>query len=356
MRICVVGGMIDAKLLSKLLPLQKCKFIQTIHLIRRLPYQGEKIISHSVPALVRRFLPLAELWRLLQLFRVCLFHRPKVLVAFGTMPHGVYISILGKIFRIKTIQHIMGKNDLRLTFENQRGRKIAMRAVLAADLVAVRGHPMIETLVNKGVNADNIFVPQNIHDFDFFSCAINSKPEYELIYVGLLSAYKRIDLLLESFAASKPSHQKLLLVGDGPEKQKLIAQTQLLNLEHLVSFAGKMDFKKLPEQYCKARSFIMTSQGEGLPMAMIEAMSCGLPVIIANDADITEIAQHEFNALITNAWTRECFSEAIKRLRNDETLFQSLRSNALSLRKDKRVEYSVEYQSQLWADKINSLF
>ncbi|VAW72306.1 hypothetical protein MNBD_GAMMA12-1708 [hydrothermal vent metagenome] len=356
MKICIVGGMIDAKLHSKIFPLQKSELITSIHLIRRQAYSGNKIICHSVPQWAQKLLPLAECWRLTQLFGVCLFHRPKVLIAFGTMPHGIYVWLISKLFRIKTIQHIMGKNDLRLTFSKQRGQKIAMRAVRSANLVAVRGQPMIQTLLVNGVNADNIFIPQNLHDFDFFSCTIPTIPEYELIYVGLLAAYKRIDLMLESFASSKPNNNKLLIIGDGPEKNNLERQAIELNIEHQVIFAGKISFQNLPKYYCKARSFIMTSQGEGLPMAMIEAMSCGLPVIISDDADITEIAKNEVNALITNSHHKDCFAQAIVRLRNDESLYQLLRHNALSLRDTKLVEYSVEFQSRLWTEKIESLY
>ncbi len=355
MKICVVAGMIDAKLHSKIFPLQNSDLITSIHLIRRQTYNGNKIICHSVPTWARKFLPLAEFWRLIQLFSVCLLHRPKLLIAFGTMPHGIYIWIISKLFRIKTIQHIMGKNDLRLTFDNQRGQKLAMRAIRSANLVAVRGQPMIRTLLANGVNKDNIFIPQNLHDFDFFSCAVSVTPEYELIYVGLLAAYKRIDLMLDSFASSKPYNNKLLIVGEGPERNQLEQQVTRLHLTQQVIFTGKVPFHQLPEHYCKARSFIMTSQGEGLPMAMIEAMSCGLPVIISDDADITEIAKNEVNALITNRHNSDCFAQAIVRLRNDEPLYQKLRHNALHLRETKLIEYSVEFQSRLWSEKIKSL-
>ena len=358
MRICVVGGMIDAKLHSKIAPLQHSTLIHEIHLVRRLPYQGDKIIAHSVPRWIRTFLPAAELWRLLQLTWICLRHRPRLLIAFGTMPHGLYIWLVGKLFRIKTIQHIMGKNDLRLTFNKQRGRKLAMRAVVAADLVAVRGRPMIKMLVQKGVEKTRIFVPQNIHDFSLFHCTNPSPPEYELIYVGLLSRYKRIDLLLQSFAASSPasSEAKLLIVGDGPEKQALQQLAEQLEISSRVDFVGKIPFEQLPAYYCNARTFIMTSQGEGLPMAMIEAMSCGLPVIIANDADITEIANHEHNALVVNHWTAHDFSHAIVRMRQDAKLYQHLRQNALQLRTSHQTEYSLDFQTRLWTEHIQSLF
>lgn len=366
MRICVVGGMINAKLHSKIAPLQASNLVTEIHLIRRLPYQGDKIKSHAVPSWARKFLPLAELWRFTQLSWVCLVYRPKLLIAFGTMPHGIYIWLVSKIFRIKTIQHIMGKNDLRLTFDKQRGRKLAMRAVVAANLVAVRGHPMIETLIKKGVKADRIFVPQNIHDFNLFRCPeisankeIQDKAEreYELIYVGLLSPYKRLDLLLDSFALSQPqlTGQKLLIVGDGPEQQQLHQQAQQLKIDKNVNFVGKIPFQQLPDYYCQARTFIMTSQGEGLPMAMIEAMSCGLPVIIANDADITEVAQDEVNALIVNDWTAEAFSQAIRNLRDNKSLYEKLQTNAVKIRESRQSEYSLEYQTRLWTDKMDSI-
>ncbi len=357
MRLLVIAGMIDAKLASKILPLLEVERITQIHLSRRRPYRHERIECHAPPRLLRRVMPLAELWRVINLFYLCLRFRPGLLLALGTVPHGIYAWILGRLFNIPVIQHVMGKNDLRLTFDKSLGKKLTLRAVRAADAVGVRGQSSIDYLQKQGIPAARLFKPQNLHDFSLFSPAPQAQPDYDLVYVGLLSAYKRIDLLLDSLQLARRQlpRLRLLLVGDGPLRARLQARARRLGLNDAVCFAGRVEFTGLPACFRRARVFIMTSQGEGLPMAMIEAMSCGLPAIIADDADIGEVARHEYNSLVVQGWNAEAFADAIVRLLSDTGLYRRLRDGALALRRDKADEYSLDTQARLWSETIDTV-
>ncbi len=356
MRICVIAGMIDAKLHSKLSPLQNSSLISQIHLIRRQSYSGNKIRCHTPPAILLRWLPLAEIWRLLSLLWICLRYRPEILIAFGTVPHGVYAWLIGKMLGIPVIQHVMGKNDLRLTFSNQAGKKITLAAVRNADLIAVRGQSMAKWLMAQGVPPWKIFSPQNVHDFSLFTPNPKVIPEYDLVYVGLLAGYKRVDLLLAALAKIQPQRPgcNLLLLGDGPLRDKLQKQAVDLGIEEHVTFFGRCKFAELPEQIQRARIFVMTSQGEGLPMAMIEAMSCGLPAIVPMDADIQEIAIDHENALLVPEWEAVKFAETILKLLDDTALYAHLKNGALKVREQYANEFSLEYQTEVWNKALTS--
>ncbi len=358
MRLCVIAGMIDEKLHSKIAPLQHIPEVERIDLIRRQPYQGDKIHCHTPPKWLLKFMPLAELWRILALLGALLFKRPQAIIAFGTVPHGIYAWWFGKIFRIPVIQHVMGKNDLRLTFSHLRGKKLTLNAVKSAEAVAVRGAQMKKWLISQGIPDERLFTPQNIHDFDQFSPRNDeqTQPNFHLIYVGLLSPYKRVDLLLEavSLAIKQIPSLTLLLVGDGLERTKLEQQARALGIEKHVTFTGKQAHKALPAYFHDARAFIMTSQGEGLPMAMIEAMSCGLPAIIPDDADFSEVATED-NAIIVDQHTPEAFANAICQLFTNDAYFQQLQAATRQLAKQKSVEYSIDYQSALWDKWLNQL-
>ena len=350
MRICVIAGMIDAKLHSKIAPLQAIDEVTQIDLIRRQPYAGDKITCHSPPEPLLRWLPFAELWRFSTLILLAIFKRPDALIAFGTVPHGVYAWWIGKLFRIPVVQHIMGKNDLRLTTEDKIGQKITLSAIKNADLVAVRGKHTRDWLSSKGVASNKIFIPQNIHDFSLFTPSLAAEPEFDLIYVGLLEKYKSLTLLIETIdqVRTQKENIRLLLVGDGAERQALEKQIEERNLADNVFFAGKIEFSELPRYFQQAKIFIMTSQGEGLPMAMIEAMSCGLPAIVSADADIEEVAKHNINACVVTSPTPEHFTKAILALYSDDKLYETLRTGALKLREEKSREYSLAFQTNLW--------
>ena len=349
MRILVIAGMIDAKLTSKILPLQSISEVNEIDLVRRVHYQGEKINCHTPPTLFLKFLPLAELWRLGTLMFLAIFKRPQVIIAFGTVPHGVYAWLIGKLTKTPVIQHVMGKNDLRLTFPGQIGRGLTLHAVRHSKAIAVRGTQMASWLTQQGIPSERLFSPQNIHNFDLFCPDDIRKPEFDLIYVGLLSPYKRVDLLLNAFAQSSEviPNLTLLIVGDGSERTKLEKLAEALKVREQVCFAGKQSISQLPKFYQNAKVFIMTSQGDGLPMAMIEAMSCGLPAIVPNDADFCDVANPK-NALIIRSHTSDAFSQGIVSLFLDEQKFQSLKHATQQLRQENEVFYSVKYQTALW--------
>ena len=357
MRICVIGGMIDAKLVAKLAPLQNLSEVEIIDLIRRNEFQGPKVKCHSPPKTLLKWLPLAEAWRIMALIWVVLRHKPELLVAFGTVPHGVYAWLVGRLFRISVIQHVMGKNDLRLTFPGQKGKGITLAAVRAGNMIAVRGHRMKQWLETMGVPPEKVFIQHNIHDFTLFTPRPGQAKDYELIYVGLLAPYKRIDLMLEMLQVLKKKGKKprLLLVGDGPQKKALEETARQLEIDRQVEFAGNKKFSDLPPLYQRAKVFIMTSQGEGLPQAMIEAMSCGLPTIVPADADIEEVARHGVNALVVNPPTAEAFAQATERLLSEKSLFKQLHEGALQTREEYRNKYSLTYQTKSWAKVIRCL-
>lgn len=355
--LCLLAGMIDAKLRSKLAPIQAAERVRSIHLVRRYPFVGDKIVCHVPPRIVARWLPVSELWRLMTLAYLALRKRPSCLVALGTVPHGIYCWWVGAILGIPAIQHVKGNDDLRIAFPNQRGRSLALAAVRAAAAVTVRGRRMAAWLQSQELPEGRIFVQQNLHDFSIFAPSERQDIDYDLVYVGTFHRVKRLDLLMQTLAQVRRQRPQtnLLMVGDGPERAALESLVCDLGLQEAVSFVGRQDFGDLPRFYGDARVFVMTSQSEGLPMSMIEAMSMGLPVIVPAVGDIEEIAKHQQNALIFPAFDTEACANAIVTLLEDRDLYQRLRAGALRLREERATEYSLDYQSAIWTDILDKV-
>ena len=87
-------------------------------------------------------------------------------------------------------------------------------------------------------------------------------------------------------------------------------------------------------------------------MAMIEALSCGLPVVVPDDADFREVASDGINALLARDYEVETFVSLITRLLSDRTLYDRLRAGALATRNRYRIEFSLEHQAGLWRRKL----
>jgi glycosyltransferase involved in cell wall biosynthesis len=99
-------------------------------------------------------------------------------------------------------------------------------------------------------------------------------------YVGRLMSVKGVDRLLWAFGAMAVTGErpcKLLLVGDGPERVNLERQARMLDVSDKLIFAGfQADARRF---YDLMDCFVLPSRSEGLPVALIEAMSAGVPVL-----------------------------------------------------------------------------
>jgi glycosyltransferase involved in cell wall biosynthesis len=106
-----------------------------------------------------------------------------------------------------------------------------------------------------------------------------------LIYVGRLAPEKNVGFLLSAFSravrSAGSSQLTLTLVGVGPSEPALRSECSRLGIEHLVEFKGYCPQKDLPQLYYAADFFILPSVREPWGLVALEAMLCGLPVLIS---------------------------------------------------------------------------
>jgi glycosyltransferase involved in cell wall biosynthesis len=352
MDVLVVAGMIDRKLFSKILPLMKSKTVTNIYLVRRDFAAGEKITCFSPRGILQRNLVLAELYRVMAIIYVLVRYRPEVVIGIGLLLHGLYTNILGTVFGKKKILLLMGKNDLALTYPHRkRLQRILLRVAFLADFLGTRGTLSRRWLAERGFAKEKVFIPHNVFDFGAFSPRSLIK-KYDMIYVGLLSPYKRIDLLLEvvhKLVFEKHlGNARLAIVGDGKSRGKLKRQCRQLKLSSHVDFLPPGDASYVCDLLNQSRVFVMTSQGEGLPMAMIEAMSCGLPVVICDDADIGDVVRNGENGFLIRPGDLDGFAEAVSGLLMNPDLYKKLRVGALRIRAEYKQSYSLEGTRAVW--------
>lgn len=114
-----------------------------------------------------------------------------------------------------------------------------------------------------------------------------------VLYVGRLSQEKDLLTLLEAFnlVVKKKPTACLLLVGDGPQKQQLMQKVNSLGIKKQVIFVGLLDHEVLLQSglYNLARVFVTCSHSEVQPMSLIEAISFGLPLVVAKSKGVTEM-------------------------------------------------------------------
>jgi len=141
-----------------------------------------------------------------------------------------------------------------------------------------------------------------------------SPQEFLLVCVARLSEQKRIDILLKAMARVLQDgvRCKCIIVGDGPLREQLSEQALSLGLSGHVFFEG---FREDVRSYLRAGAvFVLTSDREGLPLSILEAMACGLPCIVTKVGGNPEVVTHGVNGLVVGTGSVDEVADAISYL------------------------------------------
>lgn len=151
-----------------------------------------------------------------------------------------------------------------------------------ADRVIVFSDVQHELVRSKyGVKPDRIaIVPNGVATAAQPGARHYSHPGTRLLYVGRLSAQKRVDSLLRAMKLL-PAGIHLDIVGAGELRDELQALAVQLDL-HTVTFHGALFGAALQRMYHQADVFVLASDREGMPLVVLEAMAAGLPVIASD--------------------------------------------------------------------------
>ncbi len=129
----------------------------------------------------------------------------------------------------------------------------------------------IKVVIKNGIDTD-FFRPKKV------------KKVYDIIYVGRLIKIKGVEQLLRS---QKDSKLKIIIIGDGPEKGRLIRLSRKLKVN--AEFKGYIKSEKLPYFYSKSKIAVFPSlKREGILTTMLEAMSCGVPFVTTTGGSMDE--------------------------------------------------------------------
>jgi 1,2-diacylglycerol 3-alpha-glucosyltransferase len=121
-------------------------------------------------------------------------------------------------------------------------------------------------------------------------------------YVGRLASEKNPALLLRAFhgAASTYDHIRLLIVGDGPERENLESLVTHMNISSKVHFTGMIDYKNIPAYLAASDIFINPSSTETFGLATVEAMAAGIPALGIDAPGSTDIIDDGITGLISS--------------------------------------------------------
>jgi glycosyltransferase involved in cell wall biosynthesis len=153
-----------------------------------------------------------------------------------------------------------------------------------------------------------------------------------LVFAGRLVEKKGVARLIEAMpqVLAEEPRARLIIAGHGPLAEELAASVVRLNLDKAVEFVGKVPNARLPDILRRARLAVLPFRAaedgdiEGLGLVTIEALGCGLPVIVGDVPAVHDVIEHGLNGWIVPAGPPATLAEAILRLLRQPDLAASL--------------------------------
>lgn len=207
--------------------------------------------------------------------------------------------------------------------------------------------PRVVTVLN-GVNIDH-FNPED-KDGAMIRDQFNIPTHATVIStIGVFRFQKRFELWLEiasEILKVKPDVH-FIIVGDGPLKDEILAKRSVLKLEKQVHMAGlQTDVRP----YLAASDiYMMSSIFEGLPIALLEAMACGLPIITTDAGGIKEVVRHEQEGLVCSVDEPKRLTDFAIRLITEISFRQQLAVNA-------RLRIVKDFSMRKMVDELENLY
>jgi len=177
-----------------------------------------------------------------------------------------------------------------------------------------------EFLRGLGVSEAKLHYASSMYiDLDIFK-PMDVEKKYDLVFAGRLAKNKNVEMLVEAVKILKERGKdvKCVIVGDGPEKEKI--QLSIINyqLSDNIEFAGWLPgIEDVAKIYNQSRIFVMPSLNEGGPRVCLEAMACGVPVVTTRVGIMLDIIDEGKNGFFCD-WSPEDMAEKILEIRNKE--------------------------------------
>ena len=268
-------------------------------------------------------------WLAIPLARLLRRHGARVVHTHNSAA-GFYGALAARLVGLPVIHTKHGQN---LSGGNQRRlNRIAYRLT---DFVVAVSEPARGLALSEGARPDRLSIIDNGVDIGRFAdretaraatrCRLGfGRADVVIGSLGRLAEIKNYPLLVESAgdaAARLGRPLTLVLVGDGPERGRLAARASLSAAGLHVVLPGAAR----AEEWLPAFDvFAMSSDSEGLPVALLEAMACGLPPVVTAVGAIPEVVDHGRAGRLVAPGDRSALASALAALAADEAARRAL--------------------------------
>jgi glycosyltransferase involved in cell wall biosynthesis len=217
-------------------------------------------------------------------------------------------------------------NDFRSMMERLMGKfvsyPIELRLLKRADIITTVANSVAQELKEYNIDPEDVNVIGNGVDEQIFAPAKNKADDRYILFTGRLAYRKGLFDLIEcgKYICKKYDDVNFIIVGDGMLRNKLQMEVRNSGLENRIIFKGRVPKTELINFYQNATIHVIPSHYEGLPTVLLEAMSCGLPVIATAVSGNLDVIEDGKNGLLIPPKSPEEMAIAISTLLEDSSM------------------------------------
>jgi glycosyltransferase involved in cell wall biosynthesis len=238
-----------------------------------------------------------------------------------------FFVVISKAFHIRVILHMHGGNFDTIYSENPRMIQSYTRMILSLADGVISVSQEWRLRLAKLLQVNRIFTFMNCVDIRAFPSngACKSGHEINIIFLGRIGPLKGSFDLIEAVHCLQPGRFEphLWLVGPEERDGDFRSAQQLLESHHLAKTCevlGPIHREKVLQLLQEASIFVLPSYYEGLPMALLEALAAGLPVIATSVGGIPEVVQDGYNGFLIPPGNIQTLTDALAKLVGDSDL------------------------------------
>ena len=213
------------------------------------------------------------------------------------------LSVTGQLRR-RFIISVYGSDIFDFPHISVLHKIILNRILKSAHVILSTSETMADEIVKLFPNFERPTVTPfgvDVNAFCPLSCGAPSSAVFRVGIVKKLEQKYGLDVLLYAikwFVENVTENISLSIVGEGSEKEKLVGLAVALGLEKRVKFIGGIPNSKVPSVLQSLDVFVVPSRYESFGVAAVEAMACGIPVIVSNVGGLPEVVQHQVSGMI----------------------------------------------------------
>jgi L-malate glycosyltransferase len=288
--------------------------------------------------------------------------KPDVVVGFHLFPGAISALIVARVLGRPACYQMTGGpieivgggaySENRLLAKLGRASRLLENLALAVvrefDLVVVRGSKAKAFLLARGIRPVTVITGSVISPSE----PVASDREYDLVFVGRLAAIKQPLQFVDIVASLRRQLPKVraVVVGDGPLLNAARERAILLGIEQCIDFLGQI--QDVARILTRSKIFVLTSQSEGLSIAMAEAMAAGVVPVVADVGDLGDLVINGVTGFLVTPDNVPEFAQKAALLLQDPTLWgcQSYAATEAARR-----QTSVDVVTAKWTESLSTL-